>query len=800
MSRAAGIDIGTESLRGMVLEFNRGKLQVVSAGTMPLGELGIMSDSEDKRLAVTEKLKELVKGASLKAPQRRVSIPIQDGEVRYLTVPPVPPWRLEMLVKYEIEERSNDRDARTFDYRILDVPDIGGQYTVLMGTCTEKASQAALEQGRAAGLGEIEIDLQALSLYNAYYHGHGFDPGSTAMVVDIGAQHITALLVKGGNLYLARTFVGGSRRFSEVLSEALKATILEADELKKNEAEILFDLAPPTTAARSPRLTRMIQGRLTRRLTKNETEGEPGETGAPAPGQPPQLSLSSPGPAGETPEIVRLEDDLEAGPSDRQEAVPAGEAGASAEEPAAAAEAKSPVEQAREWRRRTTSMALVREAAALCAQLENMVTHCRTTFKLRDLKLDTIYLTGAGSRLKGLQEFVSRRMRTETKPLEVLRNIDLSRLSAPAAEALKSEQDGMAIAAGSAIGGLCKGAFTLMLWPKELVERKDFWARGAFLYYAAAMLLAAMGLFMVTPWRNEGVLAENKEQAEQAIRRAKNETNALGSLNESYEELTKRLDTIDENVNSGQFLLSVLAALKESRRCPKDIFVTQITSTMPKVVLENEKPEESPGNPAQPAIVEPGSARVKPGEKTEKETTEPLNPLDTLQAQARIYIRGYARGNREGIIDKIRGDRTKGAAFQPGFCDLLVPYPDTPYHPDNVFKEIRPIWVNKDDQQQGALILKEFVLEAYAKIPREKLDYERKLAESGGKPAATPVVAPAEAPQPAQPQPVQPKEAANPLPEAKTGAFVLPDQMPQAETKTPAAKTRPNRPQPNAKK
>ncbi|MBE7462833.1 MAG: hypothetical protein HS116_04980 [Planctomycetes bacterium] len=805
MARATGIDIGGEALRGVVIEAAKGKLQVVSAGTMPLGEIGLMPDSEDKRLAIAEKLKELVQGAGLKAPMRRLSLPIHEAELRYLTVPPVPPWRLEMLAKYEVEERSSDKDTRTFDFRILDVPDIGGQYTVLVGCCAERAARWALELGRTSKAGEVEVDLPALALYNAYYHGHGFEPDKTALIVDIGSQHITALLVKGGSLFLARTFIGGSRRFSEVLADALRATILEADELKKSEAEILFDIAPaPSTgAARSPRLTRMIQGRLTRRIPK---EGSPpggsdgGDAETPnglqddlAPS--PVIRVGKPG--NPEPEIMAL---------DHTDAPPA----PSNPEPAPES---SPAEDHKERRRRTISMALVREAAALCSQLENIVTHCRTTYKLRDLKVDTIYLTGAGSRLKGLSEFVSRRMRTETKPLELFRNLDLSKLSPPAAEALKKEQDTMAIAVGVALAGLCRGGISFLLWPKELIERKEFWARGAYLYYAAALMLGVLGLFWLTPVRDAEVLAENKLTGENAVRVAEKEKMLLDNLSEQQDELARRLDQIDENVNSGRFLLGVLEQLKYSKRCPKDVFITQITTTMPQVVLKGSEPKDEQGAPAAvpagPKLTETGPTRAPKASPVaaEKEAEAP-DALSTLQAQAKIYIRGYVRAQQKSdLIDRIRGDPTKSRAeFVPGFCDLLVPYPKEPYHPENVFKEVRPIWINPDDQSQGpAFFLKEFVLEAHAKTPRESKEFERSQ-QAGGTVRPQPVVAPApaeapapvaapkkavpaEAPAPAQAAPAaQPAQPEAPKPAEPAGGFVLPPQMPGPEK--PAEKTK----------
>src|SRR5205085_12318509 len=73
MSTTAGIDIGSDGFKGVVLKAGRsGAVEVIGAGTMPIGELTRMPDSPDRALAIGEKLRELVKSARLRADTRRV--------------------------------------------------------------------------------------------------------------------------------------------------------------------------------------------------------------------------------------------------------------------------------------------------------------------------------------------------------------------------------------------------------------------------------------------------------------------------------------------------------------------------------------------------------------------------------------------------------------------------------------------------------------------------------------------------------------------------------------------------------
>ena len=95
MSTAAGIDIGSEGIKGIVLKAgSKGPVEVIGAGTMPINELTRMPESEDRALAIGEKLKELTKSARLRADTRRVGVAGGRTSIRYLQIPPVPPWRL----------------------------------------------------------------------------------------------------------------------------------------------------------------------------------------------------------------------------------------------------------------------------------------------------------------------------------------------------------------------------------------------------------------------------------------------------------------------------------------------------------------------------------------------------------------------------------------------------------------------------------------------------------------------------------------------------------------------------------
>ena len=553
MSTTAGVDIGMEAIKGVVLSAAKmARWEIVAAGTLPIGDLGQMVESTDKTLALGVKLKELVKSARLRGDTRRVAVSGKTTSIKYLQVPPVPPWRLDMLVKYEVEEKSGEKEPIAYDYQILGIPEVSGQYTVLIGTVHEVTSKELLDIGKAGGLGEVEVDLEALALYNAYYHGHGYDADKTVLVADIGADDMTVLLCRNGALYYARTILGGGRRFTQVLAEELKVEFAEAEELKKTQAEISFDVTPSTGRTRMlgriPGASGVTRG-ITSILTRGDKPGAPKPEGEAGNGGGASTTLAAPAASGNAPSpaasrvwntgagspILHIpkpvdaakpaeepktgstidlpgSDDLftmdmpatleslasdapTAGPASTVTALPspapapAATATESGGESAPSSStvtnkdlqplAGAPDAQMDEKRKKQMSASLVREAATMCAALENAVLFTKQQTKLRDLKVDRVYLTGGGARVKGLQEFMGRRMRMEVVPLEPLRQISLDRLPADQAAGLKSEQHTLAVSLGLALSASQKGAFSFLLWPESIEQRQRFSGRVA---------------------------------------------------------------------------------------------------------------------------------------------------------------------------------------------------------------------------------------------------------------------------------------------------------------------------------
>ncbi len=250
MSQAVtGADIGASGIRAVRLTQRSGQLELVAGAStdLPLRAGAARGRRDSERVTESpEQLKEirtnlasLLRRGPFRSGLSVLGLSGSAGLIRYLQVPPVPPWKMEMMMKYEVEEQSAAQEPSAFDYRILDLPDVGGQLTVMLAMVQERQLRGRIDTARRAGLPRGDVDLNTLGLFNAYLHGHGAELDRTVLLVDIGADTLGVVVVRDGLLYFARSVPGGGARFSAAVAEAAGLSSEEAEVLKREKGCIL---------------------------------------------------------------------------------------------------------------------------------------------------------------------------------------------------------------------------------------------------------------------------------------------------------------------------------------------------------------------------------------------------------------------------------------------------------------------------------------------------------------------------------------------------------------------------------
>ena len=119
---AVAIDRGTTATRVVWLKGSAGSLEVVKA-------LRFVGEKARSLANVLEEMKR----EKMPLSGLHLGVPGSVGNLRYNLVPPVPDWRLELIMKYEAQEMAEKSgEPLSSDYIQLDVPESQAEDRILL--------------------------------------------------------------------------------------------------------------------------------------------------------------------------------------------------------------------------------------------------------------------------------------------------------------------------------------------------------------------------------------------------------------------------------------------------------------------------------------------------------------------------------------------------------------------------------------------------------------------------------------------------------------------------------------------
>jgi len=225
-------------------------------------------------------------------------------------------------------------------------------------------------------------------------------------------------------------------------------------------------------------------------------------------------------------------------------------------------------------RQKRISDALRRAGRRLASQIQASVTACRSATGMSTLKIDKLYLTGGGTRLKGLDDFLCTRLRAPVEVMDVFAGIGLSKLSPEKRRELETEQGQYAVATGLALQQLFPEAFHLSLLPKRVKERQDFLSRRIYLWAAAALYAATMIGAII--WSS--VLSDTRQrvvdQKGQVATKAEQLIGKATRLRDENVRLTQEMEILKKRLFAGKNVLALFGFMTEAT--PDHLRITDV--------------------------------------------------------------------------------------------------------------------------------------------------------------------------------------------------------------------------------
>lgn len=241
MARTIGIDLGSTATRVVVGEYAGPVFKLQRVLTIPVED---RSDGDEGSLATIP----AVAKALVKAPGARYGISGKELIIRYTSVPPVPTWRLRLLMDFEVREMAHQAgEPLACDYNLLDIPGKGDGDSVLVAVVKERILDArtrALAQSLGPPRGATP---SSIALFNAYLQAGELHDGEYVGLVDIGDRNTEIVILKDSELLFARNLpVGGA-----LLTESVAQTLGLSKEDAEHQKDQLGNVAPRGKAAYS---------------------------------------------------------------------------------------------------------------------------------------------------------------------------------------------------------------------------------------------------------------------------------------------------------------------------------------------------------------------------------------------------------------------------------------------------------------------------------------------------------------------------------------------------------------------
>ncbi len=521
MSLSVGLDIGTHHVRAIALDGRRVRAHASVARRAEDGTERPLSN-------VVAELAESLPLARVGA----VAASELDVLARFLHVAPLPPSRLERIIRLELAPEEGV--PPTMDAVRLAVQ---GDDLCFLGLVVDTAAVRLLQDDLArAGVRPRSISWGPLALAAAASRVP-LEGEQLALIVDIGAAGTDVAVVGDGRLLACRRLAIGGDHFTQVLIDS-GLTPAEAERAKCASAPILPPAAGPPASRRQDDPVLPL----------------PPE---PAPDALPQLDDALPA----------IDDGLPA-----LDAVPA--------PPPAAADAQPELElelddsQPKAPGVTTVAMAslslgphLTRAAEGFYGQLATTLAFFKAQLKRSELVPAKVLLCGGGASLVALEPYLARRFQVPVERFDPCAGLD----GAPEREPwLWARATGLALAAGSA------DVPRVDLRPEADLRREAWRSRLVWPWVAAACLLAAGAIASLGLGEQIERDRTEADLLERATEEHKKLSAELATLEAERDAAREDLRAIAGRIHAARDLLYTVRALKEQTRESKELWVTSL--------------------------------------------------------------------------------------------------------------------------------------------------------------------------------------------------------------------------------
>ena len=189
---------------------------------------------------------EVIKQAKSRRRKTIFGVPGQSVFTRTRTLPPVPEYKVNQIVRYEIQQQIPfSLDQIAMDYQILDGTAASG-YEVMMAAIKTDVVDKHVQVLEAAKRSVDLVDVCCISAYNWLKHTGEFgDQGECIALIDMGATTTDIVIEREGRFRFTRPLNFGGNDITKAIAAGFNVNFQDAERMKRERG-----FAPTGDAAR----------------------------------------------------------------------------------------------------------------------------------------------------------------------------------------------------------------------------------------------------------------------------------------------------------------------------------------------------------------------------------------------------------------------------------------------------------------------------------------------------------------------------------------------------------------------
>jgi type IV pilus assembly protein PilM len=237
MAISVGLDIGQGSIKAVALKGRGATITLHRYATLSRQKLRDEGLDDEDGAGLAQQIALWLRSEGFPTTRLQVAVAGRDSIIRYSNLPPMPAWRLKLIMEYEIEEvASKAGESLTADYSIVPARSQEAGFSVLVALAKDVAIEPII-----SGLSENQLDIMsgspaAVAVADTMRFLGDPETDGYSVVVNIGKTSTDVSVLDNGVLVFARTITSGGDLFTDAIADHYDLEVDEAEQCKLEQS------------------------------------------------------------------------------------------------------------------------------------------------------------------------------------------------------------------------------------------------------------------------------------------------------------------------------------------------------------------------------------------------------------------------------------------------------------------------------------------------------------------------------------------------------------------------------------